>query len=317
MFVSATVCTELGSRPSASSVSAEPPLADVATTSVLSGPVGQQLRGRQLRGRDQAACPHPRRRDAAGVCRRSHAEQDHPLDVRRHHFRPWISVGQRLGESAAAPRACGTGRRRNRPASRWGPFVEQCGQCRIGHVHPSGQMPCRIDDLTQHLLRPKRMQRAGHVQVRMTQLRDPIRVRAEEGAADSLVDRRPTRRRRAACTCARRSRLCASDCAMPATSRAAGIGSIRSRRRKHRVAVEVGHHETSIAAQHLTYVQVAVSLDDRGACERAELAQDGLDLASPSTRNRDAGGITKSANGFQRCERGVAPPGRVVLRGNR
>ena len=61
-------------------------------------------------------------------------------------------------------------------------------------------------------------------------------------------------------------------------------------RGQYRVAVEVGDDEAPVTAQHLTDVQVAVCLDDAGARERAEPAQDGLDLGAACSRSRDACG---------------------------
>jgi hypothetical protein len=58
------------------------------------------------------------------------------------------------------------------------------------------------------------------------------------------------------------------------------------RRPQYGVAVEIGHHETTVGQQHLTYVQITVSLDDRGACECAETMQNDLHVAAARTRDR-------------------------------
>ena len=71
---------------------------------------------------------------------------------------------------------------------------------------------------------------------------------------------------------------CASDCTMPATSRARRNRQYAFCGSQHRVAVEVGDHEAPVAAQHLTDVQVAVPFDDRRARERAETGQHVFDL---------------------------------------
>ena len=150
------------------------------------------------------------------------------------------------------------------------PFVEQGGQRRIGHVHPAGQMSCRIDDLAQHLLDSEGAQRRRVVEVGVAEFGEPARVGAREmprvPAASTSASAAGSRSVYLRATIA----AWASDCAIPATSRAAGIGSIRCLRRQYRVAVEVGDHEPPVAAQHLPDVQIAVSLDDRRARERTE-----------------------------------------------
>ena len=91
---------------------------------------------------------------------------------------------------------------------------------------------------------------------------------------------------------------------------------MRSRRGQYRVAVEVGDHEPAGAAQHLAHVQVAVALDDRGARERAEPAQDCLDLAAAGTRDAMLAESRRRTDGFQSLERGVTPARRVLARGD-
>ena len=67
-------------------------------------------------------------------------------------------------------------------------------------------MPCRVDDLAQHLLRPERMERGRVVQVRVTELCDSVRVRVEECRRPPACRLRPTLRCRGGCACGRRSR---------------------------------------------------------------------------------------------------------------
>ena len=82
------------------------------------------------------------------------------------------------------------------------------------------------------------------------------------------------------------------------------------------IAVEIGHHEPADAVKHLAHVEVAVALDDRGVREHSESAQDRLDLAAPSTCNRNACGIWQRTNDFQSLERGITPAGCVMCRGD-
>ena len=129
VLVSATVCAERGRRSRASSVSADPPLADVATTSVLSPQSGSSC-GRDFRRREYSAGTHARRTPPAYAD--DPIEEDHPLDARGTGVRPRIR-GETVGLHDGTP-------------------SEQSGQCRVEHVRPSGQVICGIDDLAQHLL---------------------------------------------------------------------------------------------------------------------------------------------------------------------
>ena len=88
-------------------------------------------------------------------------------------------------------------------------------------------MPCRIDDLAQHLLSPKGAQRGRVIQTRVAELCDSVDVRVEERSSRNCVDLGQR--------CGVEVGVLAGDdrdvrqrLAMPATSRAAGIGRTRS-----------------------------------------------------------------------------------------
>ena len=159
------------------------------------------------------------------------------------------------------------------------------------------------------------MQGTRVVQAGVTQLHDSVHVRAQESASNQRVD-----------LCHRGG---VEVGVLAGDDRGVGqrLGHARdvesSRNRQHPllgpqygIAVEIGHHEPADAVKHLAHVEVAVALDDRGAREHSESAQDRLDLAAPSTCNRNACGIWQRTNDFQSLERSITPAGCVLCRGD-
>ncbi len=149
-------------------------------------------------------------------------------------------------------------------------------------------MSCGIDDLAQHLLYPERAQRGRVVQVRVAEVGEPAGVRIEERRPRLPRRQPPALPGRAGCTCGRRSWRAPATETMPATSSAAGIGSIRSR------AGSTGLPSKSVTTKRPPLRSTWPTC--RSPCpsmigrprQRAEAAEDGLDLAPARACTRDA-----------------------------
>ena len=141
-------------------------------------------------------------------------------------------------------------------------------------------MPHGIDDLAQDLLHAEGAHQIWSVQLGVAEGGEPrpyaARKRGRPGASTS-ASAAGSRWAYFAATIP----ACASDCTIPATSSAAGIGRHPLLRGEHGIAVEVRHHEPAAAEQYLADVQIAVSLDDGGACGGAQSVEDPGDFGPP------------------------------------
>ena len=316
MFVSATVCAPLGEtvqRIERLDRAAARRRRDDESSCT---PIRKQSRRRQFRGRPPplwraSVLRRPRPRTPTSPCRaappaRCPAEPPPPTDCRS----PPASR-----RAVAAPRACGAGRRRNRRASRGSSLRrEERAAPRRERTSIAGDALPRRRSRAAPAACETRAARPGRTGPRDRARR--VGRRRRRGTPFAPARRpRPASRGRASVYFAATIAACASDCVIPATSSAAGIGSIRSCAWQHRVAVEVGHHEASAAAQHLTHVQVAVSLDDRASLPACRDRR-----GSPRSR-RGAGartaalGESGSAQTISSVSQGrVAPPRGVRVR---